>query len=254
MHPSLPDSLDESHLRLIQLHTRAVVHALNNCLSGVSGYQQLLALRFQREDSPADERVSEYLAEMEKSLLEAEALLRDLSAWAKPSPAETVPLPLAPVVEGAVERFVERNPEARDRVAVNIDTSLPPAPADEDLLAKYLDEILDNAGRATRENRGKIEVILETDGGNDEKTAAQCIIVRDEGCGLDPERKPFFGLPVLAAFHPDHTCREGWSGRGFGLPKAFSCARSMGGRMSIEGEPGKGTTVTLVLPGEPAAG
>jgi signal transduction histidine kinase len=250
----LPDRVDESHLHLIQLHTRAVVHALNNCLSGVSGYQQLLALRFQRGDSPADEKISEYLTEMEKSLLEAEALLRDLSTWAKPSPADTVPVALGPIVEGAVERFVERNPEARDRVAVRIDASLPPVPADEDILRKYLDEILDNAARATREKGGKIEVTLEAGGTDGDDTAAQRIIIRDEGCGLDPERNPFFELPVLAAFHPDHTCREGWSGRGFGLPRAYSYARAVGGRMTIEGEPGKGTTVTLVLPGGSTAG
>jgi signal transduction histidine kinase len=254
MSPSLPDGLDEGHVRLIQLYTRAVVHALNNCLSGVSGYQQLLALRFQREGSPEDEKVTEYLTEMEKSLLEAEALLRDLSAWAKPASTKPAPIDLAPLVREAVDRFLERHPDTGDRVVRNIAEGLPPAPADEGLLGKYLDAILENAWLATRENGGKIEVALERDERGGELPAEQRVTVRDEGCGLDEERKPFFRLPVLAAFHPDHTCREGWSGRGFGLPRAYSCARSMGGRMSVEGAPGGGTTVTLALPEDSGAG
>jgi signal transduction histidine kinase len=41
--------------------------------------------------------------------------------------------------------------------------------------------------------------------------------------------------------------RDSWGG-GFGLTKAYSVARALGGRLWIDSEPGRGTRVTVRIP------
>lgn len=246
--PFLPERPDEQHLELIRLYTRAIAHALNNCLSGASGFQQLLAIQFQREDRPDAGKVREYLQEMEKSLFDTESLLQDLSRWAKSSPPSLSPLDLASAVRETADRFLDEHPEARDRFRLDIAEGLPPVPADEGLVNRCLDEILENAGRATEQNGGEIEFTLARDPGDRSSGAVQHLSVRDRGCGIEKERLPFFHLPLLATFRPDHSSPPGWNGRGFGLATAFECARSLGARMTVEPGPEGGTVVTLDLP------
>jgi CheY-like chemotaxis protein len=68
------------------------------------------------------------------------------------------------------------------------------------------------------------------------------IEVRDTGSGIPPEvlarvREPFF------------TTKPSGEGLGLGLSICDSLARSCGGSMEIDSQPGAGTTVRLVLPG-----
>lgn len=68
------------------------------------------------------------------------------------------------------------------------------------------------------------------------------LTVRDNGRGMtETERQ--------------HACEPGWrrgSGMGLGLTIVRELTARMGGRMTIESEPGKGTAVTLLLPLPPA--
>ena len=61
---------------------------------------------------------------------------------------------------------------------------------------------------------------------------------------------------VLArAFEPFFTTKETGKGSGLGLAQVYGFATQAGGEVKIESEPGRGTTVTLLLPrthGEPA--
>jgi signal transduction histidine kinase len=67
------------------------------------------------------------------------------------------------------------------------------------------------------------------------------ITVRDTGLGMTPD--------VLAkAFEPFFTTKRVGAGTGLGLSQVYGTARQSGGGVSIESEPGAGTTVTLHLP------
>src|SRR6187402_1745895 len=66
-----------------------------------------------------------------------------------------------------------------------------------------------------------------------------CII--DTGCGMEPA--------VLArVFEPFFTTKDVGKGSGLGLPQVYGFAQQSGGRLDIQSEPGRGTTVTLLLP------
>jgi two-component system sensor histidine kinase KdpD len=243
----VPDLPDDDHLPLLLLYTRACVHALNNHLSGASGFQQLLAMKLEQAEFPEKGKLLEYLREMDTCLLAMEKILRDLSSWAKPTPPQLKPLSLPQQAARFLDAFCVHRPEAR--IERDLPESLPPVLADEGLLQNLMQAVLENAVRATSENQGTIRVSIQRSGGNGGKEAGSQQFVRfeDRGCGIDPARMPYLQLPVLAAFQTLGQPVAGWLGSGFGLPMAFSYARQMKGKLSVESHAGEGTTVTLRL-------
>jgi PAS domain S-box-containing protein len=72
------------------------------------------------------------------------------------------------------------------------------------------------------------------------------ISVSDTGTGMSPEI-------LRRAFEPFFTTKEG-RGTGLGLSMIYGFASQSGGHVTIESEPGKGTTVNLLLPREREGG
>ncbi|MBO0750385.1 MAG: response regulator, partial [Porphyrobacter sp.] len=67
------------------------------------------------------------------------------------------------------------------------------------------------------------------------------IAVEDEGVGMSPEQ-------IEKAFEPFFTTKEVGRGTGLGLSQVYGFAQSAGGTVSIDSQPGQGTTITLLLP------
>jgi PAS domain S-box-containing protein len=67
------------------------------------------------------------------------------------------------------------------------------------------------------------------------------ITVSDTGVGMTPEVR-------ARAFEPFFTTKELGKGTGLGLSMVYSAMRQVGGDVSIASEPGKGTSVRLLLP------
>jgi signal transduction histidine kinase len=67
--------------------------------------------------------------------------------------------------------------------------------------------------------------------------------VTDDGEGIAPEHLP----RIFDRFYRADEAR-GRGGAGLGLAIASELVKQLGGELRVESEPGKGTTVTLVLP------
>jgi signal transduction histidine kinase len=86
----------------------------------------------------------------------------------------------------------------------------------------------------------------------DEAEAGQCtgravdvmllLMVRDTGCGIPQE-------DLQRVFEPFFTTKAAGKGTGLGLFLSRETVVAHGGSLTIESEVGKGTTVTVALPG-----
>jgi CheY-like chemotaxis protein len=78
-------------------------------------------------------------------------------------------------------------------------------------------------------------------GGDEHSGDYVAIVVCDTGCGMSPE--------VLArAFDPFYTTKAPGQGTGLGLSQVYGFVRQSGGHISIDSQPGTGTTVSIYLP------
>ncbi len=130
-----------------------------------------------------------------------------------------------------------------DQVTVEIEKLEPAAlTGDPDRLKQLLLILLDNAIKYTPPG-GRVSVSLRRDGANAELT------VRDTGVGIPAEALPH----VFERFYRADPARSrDPGGTGLGLPIAQWIVEQHGGRITLDSEPGKGTTVAVLLPGFPA--
>ena len=73
------------------------------------------------------------------------------------------------------------------------------------------------------------------------------VIVEDTGIGMTPEDVEESLRPFRQV---DNSITRGFEGTGLGLPLSKSLAESQGGTLEIVSEPGKGTTVTVLIPAQ----
>jgi len=71
------------------------------------------------------------------------------------------------------------------------------------------------------------------------------VVVEDNGCGISPE------FMATSLFKPFRSTKK--NGLGIGMFQAKAIIEAHGGRIAVESEPGKGTTIRLWLPLAPAA-
>ncbi len=145
---------------------------------------------------------------------------------------------LAPTLAKALEEF--RAPAETGKVAIEFS-----APndsrivADADALRRIVGILLKNALKFTPEG-GRISVTAVRRGAGHE------LIVKDSGCGMTPEE-----LALVCSPFEQHSplMQDGMKGPGLGLSIARSLVAMHGGELKIESSPGKGTTVSVYLPG-----
>ncbi|HVQ29660.1 MAG TPA: HAMP domain-containing sensor histidine kinase [Vicinamibacteria bacterium] len=201
-----------------------------------------MSLALAAEGEPALAR--RHVEAIEEDVAELEALISDLLTSSRLDAAGALALQLErvdpkEVLEAALARFARLHPTR----AVTVKQGLAPAlRAERGLVARVLDNLLDNAARYS-EAPSPLEAELgEGEGG-------VVFLVRDHGIGIAAEDLEHLFTPF---YRTDRSRARHTGGAGLGLALSRKIVESHGGRLTLESQAGRGTTVRVWLPSEGA--
>lgn len=218
-----------------------ISHELRTPMSGIIGMADLLEMEnlppaHQQLLRPLKASADELLGKIE-NMIELSALeVGDFS----PRP---VPFSLPDALAGLVGNYAEEAHDKGLRFSLHQDATLPPIViGDLDALRKILRHLTDNAIKFTAQGEVAVEALPLTGPSND------CwieFLVRDSGPGIAPDHQAaMFGLFNQG----DNSSTRRHGGTGIGLPISRRLAQALGGTLTIQSQPGVGTTARVALP------
>jgi two-component system NtrC family sensor kinase len=213
----------------------SIAHEINNPLAGILTYAKLI-IRTLQEGVPDDtvrKRLLTNLALVERETQRCTAIVRNLLDFARERPMKVVEVDLAAVIEEAL--FLVSNQIALQNVRLERDLQpVPPVPADFGQIRQAIVNILVNACDAMPQG-GVLTVTTRVvpDGDRAE------IRISDTGVGIPKDK-------LSKVLDPFFTTKD--KGTGLGLSVVYGIVQRHGGALSIDSEPGRGTTVSIALP------
>ncbi len=220
----------------------SVSHELRSPLAAIAGYAELLRTKPLAEISP--EKREKALAIIQESTERLAHFINDILDLAKLK-AGHVEIRRRPFhVREAVEEVVGLLTPLFDKKQISCTTdvpeNMPVFPADPEKIRQVLTNLLSNALKFTPA-QGKIRISAKN------QSEFVEITVKDSGMGIPEDQKE----AVFERFRQVKSGREvvtGQKGTGLGLAIAKGNVEAHGGRIWIESELGKGTTVHFTLP------
>lgn len=153
---------------------------------------------------------------------------------------------LSEVASSTMRLTRERASEGRVRMVMEMDPQVDLVQADQRAIKQILLNLLTNAIKFTPEG-GQITIGTGRSRGADSGEEWIEMSVADTGIGMEEDDIPF-ALTPFAQLEGSFTRR--FEGTGLGLPLARHLCELHGGALAIQSIPGKGTTVTVQLPGD----
>lgn len=231
----------EAALQLRDRVVRVVSHDLKNPLHTIGMATELLEMPL-----PEEERTKQ-ISVIRRTVARANRMVSDLLDAARLESGRAIaiartPLELQPLVSEAVEAFHFQVQEKNQQLTCEIAGGMPSVLGDHDRLIQALSNLLGNAVKFTPEG-GRIRVVAQPDTDGDVR-----ICVSDTGRGIPADVVPHL-------FEPFTQARDTASlGTGLGLAITHGIVEAHGGTISVESEPGSGTTFTFTLPSYRAPG
>ena len=215
----------------------AVSHEFRTPLTSMKQFTDMLV---EDDDLPAEERREFYQAQ-ERATRRLSRLVESLldfgrmEAGARPYRLE--PLDAAEFVRTVVEEFRQEGGHGGFTIECAVPEALVAVDGDREALAQALWNLLDNAAKYSGEGR---TVRVEVEDGDHVS-----IRVRDEGLGIPPaEQRRVFDKFARGS----SAVQAGIKGTGIGLAMVRHIVDAHGGKVTVQSEPGRGSTFAIVLP------
>jgi len=205
-----------------------VAHEINNPLGVILGYAGYLEGKM----DPADPNFR-YIQDIRKESKRCKVIVQDLLSYARTPPPALEETDLNALLEQIVDFAANHMDLHHVSLARDFAPELPRVRVDPDQMRQVAINLILNAG-AAMEAGGTITVgTAVSEGGFVD------IAVRDEGAGIAPEN-------LEKIFEPFFTTKARGTGLGLAITKRI--VEQHHGRIMVESEIGKGTTVTVRLP------
>jgi PAS domain S-box-containing protein len=220
-----------------------IAHDFNNILAAILGYTQLAI------DAPDEERRKRYLNQVLKSGERAKNLTGQILAFSRQDKQERSPIEIGGIVKEALKLLrsllpttIEINQEIESTPSIVLSNSVQ--------IHQVLMNLCTNAAHAMRDKGGVLQVCLDHIQLSPGEHAMMVdldpgsyirLIVRDTGHGINP------GI-IDRIFDPFFTTKKVDEGTGLGLSVAYGIVKSHGGTITVQSEPGKGSTFNAYFP------
>jgi two-component system, NtrC family, sensor kinase len=208
-----------------------VAHELNNPLTAVVGYSELL------QSMSSDEKMRENLDRISRSALRCHKIVHSLLSFARQHAPERKLVQLHAVVDEVLEIMAYDLRTSNVRIVREFASTLPPIMADGHQLQQVFVNILGNARQAIQPVQREGRIVIRT------RQAGDKVLIefQDNGPGIKTEH-------LARIFDPFFTTKPVGKGTGLGLSLCYGLIREHGGDISARSEPGEGATFAIELP------
>lgn len=220
-----------------------VAHEINNPLSGILGTARLLERELADHDLPeeAAREMSEHLRLIAHECVRCGGIVRNLLLFARQSGGDMGPVDVNQVAERSLmlmRHHLEIHGIELRRELLASDTEVV---GDGAQLEQALLALLVNAVEAMTGTEGGV-LTFRIEGGPEAVT----FHVGDTGVGIHPDALPHI-------FEPFFSTKNQESGVGLGLAVLYGIVERHGGTVTVDSEPGRGTTFHVRVPRRPRA-
>lgn len=225
-----------SQLAAIGQLAAGVAHEVNNPLAIAKGFLELILRKFPRE-SLEDPRLKEAFAHIGEALERIRRVIEGLMVFSPSEREQIETLDVAQMIHG-LHRFFAK---MFSNLKIALDVRLPEEPgpfvaADRGRLQQILLNLIGNARDAVLEKgTGAVLLWVRSEGGR------VFMGVSDTGVGIPKELRD-------RIFTPFFSTKGVGKGTGLGLSTSLAAVQRMGGKLTVESEPGAGSTFIVELP------
>jgi signal transduction histidine kinase len=215
-------------------------HELRTPLNAIIGVSEML-----REDAEAAKQDLEPLDRVLGAGRHLLALINDILDLSKIEAGrmelQIESFALAPLIADVVKTIEPLASKNANQVAVKCDAAIGTLLADQMRLRQALLNLMSNANKFTERGTIRVEAQQAQESGRDCITIA----IADTGIGMTPEQK---GKLFQEFSQADASTTRKYGGTGLGLAISKRFCQMMGGDITVESEPGRGSTFTIRLP------
>lgn len=225
--------LESQKIAAVSSLAAGVAHEINNPLTGVLGFAQVLKSRAAKAGQDKDVAV---LGRIEDEGRRIRDIVQTLLSFSQEYSGEGFSqLGVNPVLADSVELVRGQAKERTIEVVTDLQPELPQVRGSAGQLRQVMLHLLNNALTAC-EPGGRITVDSRLVDGELIR-----IRVADDGRGISEEN-------LARVFEPFFTTKDDWQGRGLGLTVTYRVVEEHRGTIKIDSTVGEGTTVTILLP------
>jgi PAS domain S-box-containing protein len=211
-----------------------VAHEVNNPLTGISAFAQLLL-----EDNLSGEQ-KESVSLMKREADRAVSVIRDLLAFARKTGPRSVIVDINDLLEQTLRLRAYGMRSAGVALETHLDPGLARVRGDDRQLQQVLLNLIVNAEHAMSSTPVRqLSVTTRNEG------SRVVVEIRDTGSGMTPEVQK-------RIFEPFFTTKAEGTGTGLGLSVSYGIMQSHAGTLSAQSAVGIGSTFRISLPASPA--
>lgn len=208
-----------------------VAHELNNPLTGVIGFSEML------QDTGMNDHQQNYLNRIIDSAERCHKIVQSLLSFSRGRRPERKSVNINQLIEATIEIFKYELPVSNIKVTSDFATNLPALLIDPHQVQLVFLNILNNARQAIESKQTSGEIHITTD-----LVEGQVrISFRDNGPGISPEN-------LSQIFDPFFTTKSVGEGTGLGLSLSYGIIHEHDGTITAKNNNGKGVTFIIELP------